>query len=58
MALLENRVKEAKVESIIKKAFNNWRWIANYNNAPGRRIWVAWDQTKVDLRFMTYTSKT
>ncbi|XP_019255064.1 PREDICTED: uncharacterized protein LOC109233643 [Nicotiana attenuata] len=49
IAVLENRVKETKAESIIKKIFNNWRWIANYSQAPRGRIWIAWDQKKVDF---------
>ncbi|XP_016509455.1 uncharacterized protein LOC107826925 [Nicotiana tabacum] len=49
IAVLENRVKETKAEGIIKKIFNNWRWIENYSQAPGGRIWIAWDQTRVDF---------
>ncbi|XP_070023440.1 uncharacterized protein LOC142179626 [Nicotiana tabacum] len=50
IADLENRVKETKAEGIIKKIFNNWRWTANYSQAPGGRIWIAWDQTRVDFK--------
>lgn len=49
IAVLENRVKEEKAEAVIKKVFNSWRWIVKYNVAPSGRIWVVWDQTKVDF---------
>ncbi|XP_019244458.1 PREDICTED: uncharacterized protein LOC109224325 [Nicotiana attenuata] len=45
----ENSVKEAKAEAVIKKVFNNWRWIENDTNAPCGRIWIAWDKTRVDF---------
>ncbi|XP_075109150.1 uncharacterized protein LOC142180944 [Nicotiana tabacum] len=53
MAVLENRVKETNADSIIKNVFNTWKWIANYYTAPGGRIWVVWDQTKVDFESST-----
>ncbi|XP_070032225.1 uncharacterized protein [Nicotiana tomentosiformis] len=35
MAILENRVKATNVVSIMKKAFSNWKWVANYDEALG-----------------------
>lgn len=49
MAVLENRVKEPNADSIIKKVFNNRKWITNYDAAPGGRIWVVWDRKNVEL---------
>ncbi|XP_075088611.1 uncharacterized protein LOC142170618 [Nicotiana tabacum] len=41
MVVLENRVKETNADSIIKKVFSTWKWIANYDAAPGdkKALW-------------------
>ncbi|XP_075098930.1 uncharacterized protein LOC142175827 [Nicotiana tabacum] len=49
MVVLENKVKELNDDSIIKKVFSNLKWIANYDASPEGRIWVVWDQTKVEF---------
>ncbi|XP_019255085.1 PREDICTED: uncharacterized protein LOC109233666 [Nicotiana attenuata] len=33
----------------MRKVFGNWQRTANYDEAPGGRIWVIWDQTKVEF---------
>nr|XP_016441106.1 PREDICTED: uncharacterized protein LOC107766773 [Nicotiana tabacum] len=33
----------------MRKVFGNWQWTANYDEAPGGRIWIIWDQTKVEF---------
>ncbi|XP_019233129.1 PREDICTED: uncharacterized protein LOC109213752 [Nicotiana attenuata] len=49
MAVLENRVKANNADPIMRKVFSNWQWAANYDEAPGGRIWVVWDRTKVEF---------
>ncbi|XP_019262827.1 PREDICTED: uncharacterized protein LOC109240616 [Nicotiana attenuata] len=31
-----------------KKVLNNWKWVDNYDEAPGGRLWVIWDSTQLD----------
>lgn len=50
IAVIENRVKEPKALKSIKKIVGNWCWVANYQEAPGGRIWVLWNQAVVDFR--------
>ncbi|XP_019239280.1 PREDICTED: uncharacterized protein LOC109219303 [Nicotiana attenuata] len=33
----------------MRKVFGNWQWTANYDEAPGGRIWIIWDQTKAEF---------
>ncbi|XP_070007794.1 uncharacterized protein [Nicotiana sylvestris] len=49
IAVLENRVKESKVDAIMRKIFGDWKWITNYEVAPGGRIWIVWDQARVEF---------
>ncbi|XP_019257868.1 PREDICTED: uncharacterized protein LOC109236105 [Nicotiana attenuata] len=48
IAIIEHRVKQSNVESVLRKALKNCKWVDNYDEAPGGRIWVAWDSTLVD----------
>ncbi|XP_019242114.1 PREDICTED: uncharacterized protein LOC109222186 [Nicotiana attenuata] len=47
IAIIEHRVKEGKAESVKQKILKNWRWVDNYEEAPGGRIWIAWDSQQV-----------
>lgn len=40
MEVIKNRVKKNNVVSIMMKILSNWQWEENYDEAPGRRIWV------------------
>ncbi|XP_019237563.1 PREDICTED: uncharacterized protein LOC109217751 [Nicotiana attenuata] len=49
IAIVENKVQANKAEAIIRKVFGNWQWTVNYDEAPGGRIWIIWDQTKAEF---------
>ena len=43
--VLETRVKEKKVERIIRESFKEWSVMTNYDCNPGGRIWVFWRES-------------
>ncbi|KAK8554512.1 hypothetical protein V6N13_093501 [Hibiscus sabdariffa] len=40
LCLLETRVQERNVDSIIKARFSGWSWFNNYGEASNGRIWI------------------
>ena len=50
VCLLETRVKQNKVNGIVKNRFNGWNMFHNYSEAYNGRIWMLWaDGFKVNL---------
>ena len=46
VCLLETRVKENNMMSIISRHFQGWQFLHNYSNdAQNGRIWVIWNNT-------------
>ena len=43
--ILETKVKERKVEGILKKVFRDWSSMTNYEHSQGGRIWLVWRDT-------------
>lgn len=51
--VLDNRVKEAKAQTIINKITKHWDWHANYTKSPKGRIWILRDRNKVDYTLVS-----
>lgn len=43
--ILETRVKERKVEKILKTVFGDWSSITNYEESQGGQIWLIWRES-------------
>ena len=55
--LLETRVKENKAKKVRDKLNMHRSCIDNYSAHPNGRIWILWDDTKVDLKLHSMSSQ-
>ena len=59
VCLLETRVKEHKIQSIVDKWFAGWKLLHNYSYALNERLWMLWKPgLQVSLIAMTDQSIT
>ncbi|KAL0290511.1 UNVERIFIED_CONTAM: hypothetical protein Scaly_2668400 [Sesamum calycinum] len=49
IGLLETRVRDRNAFSIQNNIHRNWQWYSDYNGGPGNRIWVGWNNSKIDI---------
>lgn len=50
--LIETKVKDSKVDKVMKRIFGDWNMVSNYEFSRLGRIWVTWNrQTKVQVVF-------
>ncbi|XP_070022733.1 uncharacterized protein [Nicotiana sylvestris] len=54
IAIIEHSVKQSNADSVLRKSLKNWKWVNNYDEAPGGRIWVAWDSILVDYAIIRH----
>ena len=50
--LIETRVKENNVKTILKGIAPGWRILHNYTDSPNGRIWVVWDDNWCDIKLI------
>ncbi|XP_058726099.1 uncharacterized protein LOC131597415 [Vicia villosa] len=48
--LVETRVKKDKAVNIRKKLGGQWHYLDNYDNHANGRVWIMWDNNKVDIK--------
>lgn len=50
--LIETRGKAHKTSQIRNNMYCHGDWLDNYADHPNGRIWIHWDNTKIDIRFV------
>lgn len=55
--LLETRVKDSNTKQVREKLSMSNSYLDNYSAHPNGRIWILWDNTKVDLRMNNSSSQ-
>ena len=48
--LIEIRVKEKNMKTVLKGIVPGWKMVNNYNVSPNGRIWLVWDDNWYGLR--------
>lgn len=51
--LIETRVKKTNVKAVIDKLHLKGVYIDNYNHHDNGRIWIQWDNNKLDIRLVS-----
>ena len=56
-ALVETRVVEKNAYFISNYVQSSWNWYFDYVNGPGKRIWVGWDSSYVNVSILGSTDQ-
>ena len=57
VVLIETRVKQEKAQKIRDKLCLKGRYLDNYNHHENGRLWIEWNDNKVDVRYVRSTSQ-
>lgn len=52
LAVIETRVQRQNYLSIQKNIHRSWHWYADYVGGPGKRIWLGWDNSEMDVQIL------
>lgn len=55
--LIETRVKVNQASKVRVNMNLNCKWLDNDNNHPNGRLWIFWDDTKMDLKLVGTSSQ-
>lgn len=50
VAILETKVRDENIDKVTKFIFGEWVFTNNNDLNPKGRIWVAWNQSRVNVR--------
>ena len=55
--LIETRVKENNVKTILKGIAPGWRVLHIYTDSPNGRIWIVWDDNWYDIKMINSSAQ-
>ena len=55
--LIETRVKEKNMKTVLNGIVPGWKMINNYNGSPNGRIWLTWDDNWYEVKEITSSAQ-
>ena len=55
--LIEIRVKEKNMKTVLKGIVPGWKMINNYNDSPNGRIWLVWDDNWYEVKLINSSAQ-